>query len=274
MRTCIRRIVICCVAVIMSSACGRNALPLGFGMPILGFETSESHGAGRGIVGLAFGGTPRAVMVNDAGTEPPETSRRVGAGRVATYSAGVGVLNRLDVSIAHSAGSGPEGPTPLMVRTKFQLIGAPAKSAKEGANSLAVMAGAGKVGFDRAASVTFEELTSQGLPSSRGGTVTSHAEATAMQAAVVGGHRITDRALFYGSLAYTEYRFNWTVDQTSNRGLRHFEDAGRIGQVSAGAGLQYARRAMFVRAEAAISRESFGPNRHGMSVGVQTGLKW
>lgn len=274
MRAPIRRIVTCCVAVIMSSACGREPLPLGFGMPILRFETSESHGAGRGFVGLALGGTPRAVMVNDAGTVPPDTSRRVGAGRVATYSAGVGVLNRLDVSIAHSADHGPEGPTPLMVRTKFQLIGAPAKSAKEGANSLAVMAGAGTVGFDRTASVTFEELTSQGLPAARGGTVTSHAEATAVQAAVVGGHRITDRALFYGSLAYTEYRFNWTVDQTSDRGLRHFEDAGRIGQVSAGAGMQYARRAMFVRAEAAISRESFGPNRQGMSAGVQTGLKW
>ena len=83
----VRRIVVCCVLVVpavVASACSREPMPIGFGVPSVRFETSESHGAGRGFLGVALGKTPRAVMVNDSVTEPPDTNRRVAGGRVET----------------------------------------------------------------------------------------------------------------------------------------------------------------------------------------------
>jgi hypothetical protein len=229
------------------------------------FDSPEAAGKlGAGDIHGGFESGPLFTITPDSTVNPPDFSR---AGFSHTdldgFLAGdLGLLDQLDVGLKLRFNNTTLG------QIKYQFLGEPRLSAKEGNFSLAASFAGGGATHN---STNTEEFA-LGTPITATDTLTE----TDLDAAVIGGYRLQDVLLIYGGPFWTRRSYSGNISQTGGAtGTYPFN--GIIQQFGMNVGLQANFNRGIARVEGAGSRasqSSSGANYWSGYLGFDLGFFW
>ncbi len=230
------------------------------------FQTPEA--AGKPGAGYAdfFGleGANELVVVPDSTFPNPDVThpRFNRNARYYYMGGGIGVMDRMNIEIRN-----PLSDTG-MLNAKYQILGDPRLSAKEGNFSLAAVGG-----FFYAAPSEEARSTLYGINAK------TDREILSGDFALIAGYRIADTFLIYGGTAYTLHSYTGKVEQKNSAGtITNYSFTGNANQVVFNLGLEWTLSHCLLRVEQAVgiarATQTAEARASSASTGVSAGFYW
>jgi hypothetical protein len=229
-------------------------------LPVNRFDSPETRGElGRGHVEAAIEGAHELTIIPDVTGNPAQVNARTLERATGLRMGGeLGLLDRLDVALKARSN------TPMELEAKFQALGDPEKSAKEGNVALALSAAGGAGSSTKTGSDGFNGISG-----------TAETDFTTAEFAAIGGYRPADSLLIYGGPFHALAHYSGTLTQTGTSTPRLLY-SGTARQTGANAGLQWDGPRFSLKGEIAwsVATADASAKQVGFFSGILFALRW
>lgn len=236
-------------------------------VPISRLESPEADGGfPHGEAGLGLVGSSNVDVVSSTTSTPPaQNNLKIAHGSNTHLFAGVGTIDRLNLSLQVALFGGLTGYSVPLFRLKYQWLGETHVKPSAGSFSLATTFAGGVTKYSQKDTILF----------SGGDFADSEVRMWALDAAAILGYRMSGIALLYGGPFFARHAADITVAQSIGGAITSYPFATTANVSGANLGVQLDPRPFTLRAEGALaSLKANALSSTHAYLGIFLGLHW